>query len=221
MEQAEVTVRRLRTCEICGTEYRPTYGEQRTCGRRCGAALQRAGALSVGRWGGRTCSGCGRRTGSRSRSCPDCRPPVPAERPCIECGTLFAPADPRQFICCAECRRSRGNRASSAAIVARYHSDPEFRDRVIAAAQSRRAERLGLPGCQVLLTYLVKRDHGRCGICHKPVRAHKGLMRPSIDHIVPLSVGGTHELTNVQLAHYRCNLRKCAAGGGEQLLLIG
>lgn len=46
-------------------------------------------------------------------------------------------------------------------------------------------------------------------------------MRPSIDHIVPLSQGGTHELANVQLAHYRCNLSKNNRGSGEQLLLIG
>jgi 5-methylcytosine-specific restriction endonuclease McrA len=79
----------------------------------------------------------------------------------------------------------------------------------------------------VLLTYLIKRDHGRCGICHQPVRAKTGPMRPSIDHIIPLvplragDERGMHELANVQLAHLRCNLSKNNRGGGEQLLLVG
>jgi len=32
----------------------------------------------------------------------------------------------------------------------------------------------------------------------------------SIDHIIPLSRGGTHEPDNVQLAHFICNSIKCA-----------
>ena len=32
--------RRLRTCEICRVSYRPTYRDQRTCGRVCGVALK-------------------------------------------------------------------------------------------------------------------------------------------------------------------------------------
>ena len=33
-------------------------------------------------------------------------------------------------------------------------------------------------------------------------------MSASLDHIVPLSQGGTHTLGNVQLAHLVCNERK-------------
>jgi 5-methylcytosine-specific restriction endonuclease McrA len=92
---------------------------------------------------------------------------------------------------------------------------------VLAKAHARRADKLGLGSKQVLLSYLIKRDRGRCGICHRPVRAKRGPMRPSIDHIIPLSKGGTHELENVQLSHYRCNESKGNRGSGEQLLLIG
>lgn len=73
----------------------------------------------------------------------------------------------------------------------------------------------------MLLAYLIVRDHGKCGICRKPVRARKGPRMPSIDHIVPLSLGGSTELANVQLAHLWCNQSKNNRGGGEQLLLFG
>ena len=31
---------------------------------------------------------------------------------------------------------------------------------------------------------------------------------PSIDHIIPISKGGTHQWNNVQLAHRKCNRMK-------------
>ena len=45
------------------------------------------------------------------------------------------------------------------------------------------------------------------------MKVDKDLMWPdpmsaSLDHIVPLSRGGTHTLDNVQLAHLACNERK-------------
>ena len=44
---------------------------------------------------------------------------------------------------------------------------------------------------------------------------------PTIDHIFPISVSRDDTRANVQLAHRRCNIRKGARGGGEQLALIG
>ena len=43
----------------------------------------------------------------------------------------------------------------------------------------------------------------------------------SVDHIVPLSLGGDDTKANIQLAHFGCNCRKRNRGGGEQLRLIG
>lgn len=42
-----------------------------------------------------------------------------------------------------------------------------------------------------------------------------------MDHVIPLTKGGNHELANVRLAHLRCNVSKGNRGGNEQLLLIG
>ena len=103
----------------------------------------------------------------------------------------------------------------------RYYTNPKYRDGVLASGHARRAHKLGLGNVRVTLTYLIQRDKGRCGICGGVVRAKRGPMRPSIDHITPLASGGRHELSNVQLSHYRCNLSKNKRGGGEQLLLLG
>ena len=50
-----------------------------------------------------------------------------------------------------------------------------------------------------------------CGICSLPV--DKTLKYPdplsaSLDHIIPVSKGGGHTTSNVQLAHLLCNLKK-------------
>ena len=52
------------------------------------------------------------------------------------------------------------------------------------------------------------RDHGLCGICGLPVpydKAPEKIWSATIDHIIPLSQGGTHEPGNCQLAHRLCN----------------
>lgn len=49
-----------------------------------------------------------------------------------------------------------------------------------------------------------ERDLGICGICGLAVRRQD----VSVDHIIPLSRGGLHAYTNVQLAHRRCNAGK-------------
>lgn len=67
------------------------------------------------------------------------------------------------------------------------------------------------------------RDGWICGICDgavDPGLAFPDLMSASLDHIVPMSLGGPHLWHNVQLAHLICNSRKGArlqpqpAGGG-------
>lgn len=68
------------------------------------------------------------------------------------------------------------------------------------------------------------RDGWKCGLCALKVDRtlqypHPG--SPTLDHIVPLSVGGKHRPENVQITHWRCNISKGNRGGGEQLLLIG
>lgn len=50
---------------------------------------------------------------------------------------------------------------------------------------------------------LARQDH-RCAICGGPI----SLLDAHVDHVVPLSSGGEDVITNLQLTHPNCNLRK-------------
>ncbi|WP_078569258.1 HNH endonuclease [Streptomyces sp. NTK 937] len=55
------------------------------------------------------------------------------------------------------------------------------------------------------------RDAWTCSLCNGPVDAAAAWPDPesaSVDHVVPLSRGGSHTMANVMTAHLRCNLRK-------------
>lgn len=54
------------------------------------------------------------------------------------------------------------------------------------------------------LAKLYRRDNGICGVCKRPVKASQA----SIDHVTPISKGGKHLWTNVQLTHLKCNQKK-------------
>jgi 5-methylcytosine-specific restriction endonuclease McrA len=65
----------------------------------------------------------------------------------------------------------------------------------------------------VSLADLFERDNGCCQICgHELAMTTKwpDPRMPTRDHIVPLSKGGTHERSNLQLACAVCNVRKGA-----------
>lgn len=49
------------------------------------------------------------------------------------------------------------------------------------------------------------RKSNLCALCRKPIETMKDV---TIDHIVPLSKGGHDGLTNLQLAHMKCNNEK-------------
>ena len=88
------------------------------------------------------------------------------------------------------------------------------------------AKKNGKIDWSISLEKLRIRDGDVCALCGKSVDmkayhmtdngafvAHG--MYPSIDHIIPLSKGGTHTWDNVQLAHCLCNSIKCDAIDGE------
>jgi 5-methylcytosine-specific restriction endonuclease McrA len=88
----------------------------------------------------------------------------------------------------------------------------EFRkkDRNISFSAKRRVSHPSLYDknldCTILMLMFSK-----CGICGHDI--DKSLKFPNldsmtIDHILPLSNGGSHTLSNVQLAHLKCNVKK-------------
>lgn len=84
-------------------------------------------------------------------------------------------------------------------------------DRMAAAVQKRRAARLNRESETISRLAVFQRDEYWCGICDGPIDASAKWPAPrsaSLDHIVPLSRGGTHTYGNVRAACFECNCRK-------------
>jgi len=70
---------------------------------------------------------------------------------------------------------------------------------------------------------IFERDRWRCHLCGRKVNRELSRMHPrggTIDHLVPISDGGTDEPSNVATAHRACNLAKGAGAANDQLRLI-
>lgn len=77
----------------------------------------------------------------------------------------------------------------------------------------------GEPDWTITLAGLSKRDNNICHICDEEVDWNDyyidnkgtyicGNKYPSIDHVVPIALGGKHQKDNVRLAHRVCNSKK-------------
>jgi hypothetical protein len=128
-----------------------------------------------------------------------------APRHCVHCGSVL-PASMRRDakFCSSNCN-------SAAHQVTRK--------------MAKRANDKRSPGGELVSrAYIAERDGYRCGLCGGKV--NMGLKHPnprcaSIDHIVPLSLNGGNDRSNLQLAHLGCNLVKRATAMGEQMRLVG
>ncbi len=97
------------------------------------------------------------------------------------------------------------------------------RERRHQGAARRRARKRGAYRADVRRTRVFEGDGYRCHLCGKKCRKGAKVPQPkapTIDHVVPLNVGGTHEPVNCRTACFLCNATKRDQGGGEQLLLI-
>lgn len=208
------TPRRPRTCEVCDQQYVPTYYKQRTCGRICGAAINTRLAAARSRakssavvW--KSCTSCAKPyTTKGMRRCPCARvygrsPDWRQDQPCVGCGTVMSlhRHNLRRLRCdaCLLGERRRNKDKRRAMKRAAYRAD-------------------------VRPSLIYERDGYRCKLCGKRLNMKAAVphpMAPTIDHIVPLAQGGTHEPANAQAAHFLCNSIKGDRGGNEQLLLIG
>jgi len=111
---------------------------------------------------------------------------------CIRCSAVFKPAHGRQTkFCSLRCCRAHYKRLRTK----RYGNHTQSR--------SLSVKQVG------------ERDRWRCHICRKHVR----LCDATCDHLIPRSVGGGREASNLALAHRSCNSRRGAGRLPAQLLL--
>lgn len=85
------------------------------------------------------------------------------------------------------------------------------RDLVTEARSRRRAWKMAAEYERIDFEAIYERDCGCCWICSDTVDLNLQYPHPlsrSLDHVIPLSKGGSHRLGNVALAHLRCNISK-------------
>lgn len=213
-------------CGWCGKttahQPRPDRGVTPACSRFCQSAVQQHKL-------GNTAS-----TWPTMSLCSECLTPYPTKKKgsghrCPTCLDHFwaaqrlSPAPLIRFVSC-QCRRCGcwwlGDRLAGSNRET-YCSDrcgsADARDR-------RRARQRSAFVAPVSRFEVFSRDAYRCHICWKQTDPSKVVPHPrapTIDHVIPLARGGTHEPANVATACFRCNSLKGDRGGGEQLALLG
>ena len=139
--------------------------------------------------------------------------------PCPSCGTPFRPqrrsgGRPDTRTCSKQCGVTVNGRVVNA--VGRKATWQ-------ASNRRRRAMLRGRESDRYTTDQIAGRDGYRCALCKRKVDMSKQFpdpRSPSIDHVLPLSLGGDDTRANVQLAHLGCNAGK-GAGGNDQLRLVG
>ena len=178
-----------RPCELCGVPFvwvssRPT---QRFCSKRHQERMQQ------------------RRKSARRRSRDSGKPVVHVatseSRPCELCGVPFVwvSSRPTQRFCSKRCLWAHKSRKASRRQRRENHRA--------------RARFYGVAYVPIQPRVIYARDRWRCGVCGDPVdrlRRWPDPLSASLDHVVPMSLGGDHLPANVQCSHLACN-----AGHGD------
>lgn len=219
-------------CEHCGLAFRPRRrgaksDTNRFCSRGCAYQFkrQRSARGWINFWF-HDCAVCGMRFISRRSSALVCSRACRAERAsrqshsknilrdkqdrsprrCRECGRSFVPryGDRHRAFCSDVCGRKANKRVSR---------------------KTRKARERGATLAEHIDPIAVfNRDEWRCHLCgRKTLRRLRGTTEPrapEIDHIVPLSVGGSHTWDNVACACRCCNAAKSAKPLGQMRLSL-
>lgn len=141
---------------------------------------------------------CRRADVGRKRTRTSGKSSPPFHKECKRCGVSFTAAFASSLYCSKYCRRYGPKK----------RRDMRKRDAYVA---------------DVWRADIQARDKGMCQLCGTRVRFDKQAphpLSPTIDHIIPIACGGTHEPRNAQLAHFLCNSTK-SIYGTDQLRLIG
>lgn len=189
-------------CRACFAAYarrerEPAEHEPRRC-TQCGTSYRPKQLHSTAAFCSRSCKDSAKNAASAERR----RASKPIERICVHCGAVL-PQSKRvdAMFCSEECN------SAAHALKRKLRARGDVTEE---------------PGYVRL--QIAERDRWRCGICGGAVSKTKRWPEPqagSLDHIVPVSEGGSSDKSNLRLTHLVCNLRRGNGGGGEQLALLG
>jgi 5-methylcytosine-specific restriction endonuclease McrA len=118
-------------------------------------------------------------------------------RECIGCAHSYSTYNRQKLYCSEECREFTKQQIRRERDRQFYNrKNPSFKRRIYFAS------------------------NGRCGICGEIIDLqfkYPNEMSLSLDHIIPVSLGGSHAATNLQAAHLGCNTRRGNAPLVEQI----
>ena len=205
------------TCQYCGEPFwKPNGFRKKYCSKECQKAARHEETLQ-----------------QNKKTLPAPLPMV-YERECLWCGESFETTYPNKQYCSSRCSKEGYKKQQREKWKSEYqpykfackecgrvvitecgHTKREFCSKECAdtfnarAYKARRSEQMRTAyKAPVSFKRIYNRDQGICQICGMPVPYDKSpdkLWAATIDHIVPLSKGGTHEPDNCQLAHRLCN----------------
>jgi 5-methylcytosine-specific restriction endonuclease McrA len=112
---------------------------------------------------------------------------------CNQCGKLFDRYQRMFCVVCKDCLKSQNYER-------RKIKNRERQRRIVVAAKE-----------LIVREVILERDNWTCQICKEPVARDMQWPHPlcaTLDHIVPVSKGGSHTYDNLQCAHNKCNQQK-------------
>lgn len=203
-------IKDIYSCKYCSKEFIPKAVDRITyCSRECAFEDKRARPKEKTK---PVCCICGKQFEGRpdARYCSEeCRKEIARQKGRQYWRTYKAASVVNEHTvkACKECGKSFIT--NFMASVREYCSDTCARRRFKDDYKKQRKEQLKKAFVKpVYFSKIYMRDKGMCQICGKLVDYNKSPEDPmgaTIDHVVPLSIGGKHHPDNCQLAHRRCN----------------
>jgi 5-methylcytosine-specific restriction endonuclease McrA len=135
---------------------------------------------------------------------------APREKTCPLCSKTFI-ARGRAVTCSLSCRQLLRPLRRKQWEERKRATDPGWFLRRAQHLDKRKAKKQATKEGPIDYRKLIGIDEGRCSLCCQPIRFDVRWPHPlslSIDHVIPLAVGGKHAESNMRIAHLRCNQSK-------------
>lgn len=147
-------------------------------------------------------------------------------RTCAWCGIKFKRQFSRATIgklaYCSTAHSARANLERARMVTGQTSRGPD-KDKRRARDALRRARLKSAFVENVYPSVVFERDNYRCHLCGKKCKQGLPGSHPdaaTLDHVIPLSLGGPHSYANIATAHRRCNISKGVRAMNEQLALV-
>lgn len=189
----------IKTCIICGNDFKSKSNHGKFCSSECRKEYKPYT---------HTCEYCGKEFNSNRKVHKFCTVECIGKSQrknvsnCINCGVEYVH------------NKRHAGKFCSRSCYAEYTGIDEINNSksyLSDGASIRRAKYYGVHYENINVLDVIKRDDCTCQLCGESINLslkHPHPMSFSLDHIKPLSKGGTHTFENVQSSHLKCNINK-------------